>query len=341
MKKAVILFNLGGPESPETVRPFLYNLFSDKAILNLPQPFRQGLAWLISKRRTPEAQAIYARLGGRSPILPHTEAQASALQALLGETYKVWTVMRYWHPRASQVVQEVKAWAPDHVVLLPLYPQFSTTTTASSLEEWHQAAAHADLTAPTRTICCYPHEEGFIKAYGSLLKEALQKAPEHVPLRVLLSAHGIPASLVKKGDPYEAQVNETATALRRYLQNPKLELRVCYQSKVGPLKWLGPAIGDEVLRAGKEGVGLIVLPVAFVSDHSETLVELDHQYREVALKAGVPYYDRVPAVQTHPAFLEGLRHMITTPSYQAVHPGVLGYHCGMKACPCKEKRHVA
>lgn len=313
---AVVLFNLGGPDSPSAVRPFLFNLFSDPAIIRLPQPLRWLVARLISGRREKTAQEIYGRLGGRSPILPLTEKQAAALtDAIEGLALDVevrcFIAMRYWHPRAAETAKAVAEFAPDEVVLLPLYPQFSTTTTASSFAEWRRAAAKAGLTARTASICCYPVEQGWVQAQSLLIGKALEAMGE-TPCRLLFSAHGLPKKVVEAGDPYQDQVEMTARAVVAALGRPDLDWTVSYQSRVGPLEWIGPYTDAEIGRAGSEGLALIVIPIAFVSEHSETLVELDIEYRELAEHAGVPRYIRVPAVGSEPAFIAGLARLVAT-----------------------------
>jgi ferrochelatase len=306
---AVVLFNLGGPDSPDAVRPFLYNLFADPRIIGLPAPLRQFVARLISNRRAPIAREIYARIGGRSPILPETEAQARALEERLGPDAKVFIAMRYWHPRAHETARAVKAWGADEIVLLPLYPQFSTTTTESSLAEWDQAAASAGLKVPTRRVCCFPVEPGLVAAQVELVRQGLAQVPDG-KARVLFSAHGLPEKTIKAGDPYQAQVERTAAAVAEALAVPGLDWRVTYQSRVGPLKWIGPATDQEIVAAGAEGLSLVVVPIAFVSEHSETLVELDIEYRHLADEAGVPHYVRVPAVATAAPFVDGLARLV-------------------------------
>ena len=313
MRTAVVLFNLGGPDSPEAVRPFLTNLFSDPAIIGLPWPLRIPLAHFVASRRTPVAYAIYARLGGRSPILSETEAQARALETALagrGHDAKCFIAMRYWHPRAEATARAVKAWAPDRIVLLPLYPQFSTTTSASSLAEWIRAADGAGLTAPVSRICCFPDHAGLVDAQADLIAQAFRCAKRDASYRVLFSAHGLPERVIAKGDPYRWQVERTAAAVARALARGDLDWTVCYQSRVGPLRWIGPATHEEIRRAGAEGKGVIVVPIAFVSEHSETLVELDEEYAELARGCGVPDYIRVPALRTHPRFIAGLGDLV-------------------------------
>ncbi|HEX6958034.1 MAG TPA: ferrochelatase [Ferrovibrio sp.] len=314
-KTAVILFNLGGPDSQAAVRPFLFNLFNDPAIIRLPQPLRYLLARLISSRRAPKAAQIYARMGGRSPILPETEAQARELKRSLGsDDYRVLIAMRYWHPFASEAAREALAWGADRVLLLPLYPQFSTTTTASSLKDWRRAAAKAGLDVPMAAIGCYPEESGFIVAQTALLRQALAaveaEPAQRGPLRILFSAHGLPKRVVLDGDPYQMQVERSVAAILRQLNRPEIDSVICYQSRVGPLEWIGPSTEAEVARAAKDGCAIVVVPVAFVSEHSETLVELDIEYAHLAMRAGAASYTRVPTVGTQPEFIVGLARLV-------------------------------
>jgi ferrochelatase len=313
---AIVLMNLGGPDSPEAVRPFLYNLFSDPAIIRLPAPLRLPLAALIAARRAATARRIYAQLGGASPLLANTEAQARALEQELGPGYRCFVAMRYWHPLTAAAVSAVKQWAPDEIVLLPLYPQFSTTTTASSFALWEREATRQGLDAPTRRVRSYPEAAGFIAALAALTQAVLDaaRADPH-PIRLLLSAHGLPEKIVKAGDPYPQEVAATAAALVRALDRPgidgpSLEAIVCYQSRVGPLAWTGPSVEEELQRAGRDRVGVIVVPVSFVSEHSETLVELDREYRHVAEQRGVPSYRRVPTVADDPRFIAALADLV-------------------------------
>ncbi|HIJ63653.1 MAG TPA: ferrochelatase [Rhodospirillaceae bacterium] len=320
---AVVLFNLGGPDSLEAVRPFLFNLFNDPAIIGAPGLIRRALAWFISTRRAPVAREIYAKIGGRSPLLELTEAQGQALQTRLSGTaageVKVFIAMRYWHPLTEETAAAVAAWGPDRIVLLPLYPQYSTTTTASSLSAWKRAAAALRLTAPSVSICCYPTEEGMIQAQAGLLARALAEAGE-TPVRVLFSAHGLPKKVIDGGDPYQHQVEMTAKAIVKTLDRPDLDWRVCYQSRVGPLEWIGPSTEAEIHRAGTEGKGLVLLPVAFVSEHSETLVELDMEYAHLASEAGVPLYLRVGALGTDALFIGALADLVNRALIAGVDP---------------------
>ncbi len=334
---AVVLMNLGGPDALESVKPFLFNLFNDPAIIGLPGLFRTPLARLIASRREKAAQANYARMGGRSPLLPETQAQAEALSQALarsapGDRSQVFIAMRYWKPLTAETARAVADFQPDEVVLLPLYPQFSTTTTASSLKAWGEAY---DGPGRVRAVCCYPDAEGWVEAQARLIARALDQAGD-APVRVLFSAHGIPENRVRAGDPYQAQVEATATAVAG-----RLGLRdwgVCYQSRVGPLKWLGPSTPEAILKAAADGVGAVVVPLAFVSEHVETLVELDHEYAELARSAGCAPYVRVPAVGVEPAFIGALAAAVAEalerePDGPAPFGGSRGAACaGFAAC---------
>jgi ferrochelatase len=310
VKIAIILFNLGGPDSLEAVQPFLRNLFSDPAILRVPSFIRGPLASFIARRRAPIAREIYGKIGGASPILGQTEAQARALEEALGagdgegHEWRGYVCMRYWHPMTEATVRSVERFKPDRIVLLPLYPQYSTATTASSFKAWNDLAR---FKVPTAVVRDYPVEPGFIAASVALVKEGLAQVGD-VPRRVLFSAHGLPERVIKAGDPYQGQVEQSAKAIADTIGG--LDWSVCYQSRVGPLKWIGPSTDAEIARAGADRVSVVLYPLSFVSEHSETLVELDIEYRHLAEKAGVPAYIRVPTVGTHPLFIAGLARLV-------------------------------
>jgi ferrochelatase len=305
---AVVLFNLGGPDGPDAVRPFLFNLFRDPAIIGLPAPLRYPLAALIAGTRAKLAKENYALMGGGSPLLPETEKQAKALEADLAARFpdaetRCFIAMRYWKPLTGQTAKAVKAFAPDEVVLLPLYPQYSTTTTGSSLKAWKQA--YGGGPGRVSTVCCYPVDEALVQAHAELIQAAYHKAGRPGPARLLFSAHGLPEKVILAGDPYQSQIEATAAAVAARL-GEGWDWRVTYQSRVGPMKWIGPSTEDEIRAASQQGLALVVTPIAFVSEHIETLVELDHEYREVATKAGCPAYVRVPALGVWPDFIRGL-----------------------------------
>ncbi len=313
MKVAIVLFNLGGPDSLDAIEPFLRNLFTDPAIIRAPAMVRRPLGRWIAERRAPVAREIYAKIGGRSPILEETEAQGRALESVLRRQEvdaRTFVAMRCWRPFSADAAKAMAAWNPEKIVLLPLYPQFSTTTTGSSLRDWDGAAARAGLASPDAVICCYPDEPGFIAAETALVRAALAQRRNGVAYRILFSAHGLPKSVIARGDPYQKQVEQTASAIARAFGSEAVDWRVCYQSRVGPLAWIEPATDAEIRRAGTERKGVIVVPIAFVSEHSETLVELDIEYAALARGSGVPDYIRVPAVGTRSEFIEGLARLV-------------------------------
>jgi len=306
---AVVLFNLGGPDSLAAVRPFLFNLFSDPAIISLPAVARYPLAVLISTTRSRSAKVNYGRMGGSSPLNRETDAQVKALETALaartGDTVKVFVAMRYWKPDSAAAAKAVAAFGPDEVVLLPLYPQYSTTTTGSSLEAWTKA-----YKGPGRvhSVCCYPDQADFIGAHANRIEEAYEAAGRPSGVRLLFSAHGLPIQVVEGGDPYQLQIEATAAAVAARLGDwaNQHDWRVCYQSKVGALPWLGPSTPEEIEAAAKAGLGVIITPIAFVSEHVETLVELDHDYANRAAELGVAPYIRVPALGVQPDFIAAL-----------------------------------
>ncbi len=315
MKKiAIVLFNLGGPDSLEAVRPFLFNLFSDPAIIRLPGFLRNFVAKKISSKREKEAREIYSKIGGKSPILEQTKAQAKALEEKLNfinhqpstVNYKTFISMRYWNPFAYETIEEITEYHPDEIILLPLYPQFSTTTTGSSVNEWWKLAKDKGLEIPTRTICCYPADSKFTDSHVGLIRKYYEKAANISEPRLLFSAHGLPEKIVKDGDPYQWQVERTVGEIIAKLDIPLLDLQICYQSRVGPMKWIGPSLESEIIRAASDNKPVVVVPVSFVSEHSETLVELDIEYKKLAENMGLEHYFRVPALQTDDNFITSL-----------------------------------
>lgn len=339
---AVVLFNLGGPDDQASVKPFLFNLFNDPAIIGLPGFARTPLAKLISSRREKTAQANYALMGGGSPLLPETRKQADALEAALGrrlpqDEVRAFVAMRYWSPLTEETAADVAVFGPDEIVLLPLYPQFSTTTSESSLKAWNAAYAGSGV---ARTVCCWSQASGWVEAQAEAIRGKLAEAGNQ-PVRVLFSAHGIPESLVeKKGDPYEEQVEATCEAVAEAAGLTDWD--ICYQSRVGPMKWLGPSIGSMLELAAHDRVGAVVVPIAFVSEHVETLVELDIEYGELAHKLGVVPYLRVPAVGVTEAFIEGLAEAaVGALARTGVAPHGPGCRADWKACPRTCDRRAA
>jgi ferrochelatase len=333
---AIVLFNLGGPDRPESIRPFLLNLFRDPAILRVPPFIRPFLARYIANRRVAPATENYAYLGGRSPLLELTQGQARALRDALPDLDAAcFIAMRYWHPFAAEAVRELIAFQPDHVLLLPLYPQFSTTTTGSSLADWRENAARAGLAAPVTTLCCWPTDVAYVDALTTLTHDTLVTArASGTKIRLLFSAHGLPEIIIKRGDPYQWQIEQTAAAIaERLMSRPEwaeLDWLVCYQSRATPQKWLDPSTESEIERAAADQVGVVIVPIAFVSDHTETLVELDIEYRELADRAGLAGYWRVPAPNSDPAFIRAVAGLVRVALGRG--PGTCS-HLGPRACP--------
>jgi len=336
---AVVLFNLGGPDSLAAVEPFLCNLFSDPAIIRLPQPLRWMIARLISGRRAPVARAIYEQIGGGSPLLANTRAQAAALESQLGAETRVFIAMRYWMPFADETVREVASYRPDQILLLPLYPQYSTTTTESSLAAWTRAARAAGISAPTRAVCCYPTETGLIEAMAQLTREGLaeirRRRPDRTP-RIIFTAHGLPMKIARSGDPYIERVDVTCRALAAALGLEDGAWELGFQSRVGRLAWVGPSTDELIVAAAEEKRPILLVPVAFVSEHSETLVELDIDFRKLAEAHGGEVYIRVPTVGTHPAFIAGLARSVREARAAEAPVVAIGRPCSAAAGRCPQ-----
>ncbi|MBX3485290.1 ferrochelatase [Phenylobacterium sp.] len=335
---AVVLFNLGGPDGPAAVRPFLFNLFRDPAIIQLPAVARYPLAAAIAAGRTKTARANYAVMGGASPLLPETRAQAGALEARLrdaGHDARVFVAMRYWKPFAAETARAVAAFTPDEIVLLPLYPQYSTTTTGSSLKDWRSVYRGPGR---TRAVGCYPTADGLIEAHAAEIRRLYEAAGRPADLRLLFSAHGLPQKVVDAGDPYQAQVEATAAAIAARL--PELpDWQVCYQSRVGRLVWLGPSTEEAIHAAAHDGKGVLISPIAFVSEHVETLVELDHEYAALAARLGVAPYLRARTPGTSGDFIEALAEAVAAALGEAgTHPfGPWRCPAGHAKCACRER----
>lgn len=317
MKKqtAVVLFNLGGPDSLATVEGFLYNLFSDPDIFKLPLGFltQKPFARLISRRRAAAASVGYAALGGKSPLLANTQKQALALQQALSAegAYDVIICMRYWHPLTGAVVADMKAQGYERVILLPLYPQYSRTTTGSSYNEFMRECDRQHYHPQISLIHQWYEQEEYQQAIVDDIRAAAASLPDADPahIELLFSAHGLPQKIVDAGDPYEQHIRATYDALRARLGWPRTTL--CYQSRVGPLKWLQPYTKDVISTKGAAGVKqMLVYPIAFVSDHIETLYELGMEYKELARHSGIEQYRVVPALNDHPRLINALTQLV-------------------------------
>lgn len=351
---AVVLMNLGGPADQAGVRPFLFSLFSDPRIIGLPGVFRWMLAGLIAARRAPEARAIYARMGGGSPLLANTRAQAQALEKALNQAeteresaqnFRVHLAMRHAPPFTREAVQAILDSGAERVVLLPLYPQFSTTTTLSALDAWEAEARPLDL--PVHALCCYPALNGLATVWADAIVQTMKpwSSGDRKRAMLLFSAHGLPVRIVRKGDPYPEHVLQTREAVmhRVCAQLPDVDPDQAitgYQSRVGPVEWLGPSTPELIARAGAEHRPVVLVPVSFVSEHSETLVELDEEYRHLASESGVPLWHRIPTPSVHPAWIQGLvlavRHVLALPpGIRPLVPGTCLASC--RTCPCRAR----
>ena len=340
MKKAIILFNLGGPDKLENVEPFLFNLFNDPAILDLPTFLRYPLAKLISNRRAPVAKKIYAELGGSSPILKLTKEQSVALEIKLNQTqeedeYKCFIIMRCWNPRAKDVIKDVQLYGPDEVVLMPLYPQYSAATSGSSIKEWKDVCKKNNYHVKTSTICCYPTDQNFINAHT---KEIIKKIKDLKNFKLIFSAHGLPEKNIKKGDPYQWQVEQSVKKIVESLNDENLDWILSYQSRVGPLKWIGPSTETIIIENSKIGKHIVLVPIAFVSEHSETLVELDIEYKEIADANGCKNYTRVPALGINEDFIKAMSELIIKKNEYKInenlYPPKIQCPSNFKKCPC-------
>lgn len=315
-KIAVVLLNMGGPDCLDAVRPFLHNLFSDPQILAVPGIVRRPLAWWIAYRRAPRSTANYRAIGGKSPLGEITRAQARALEAELGPGYAVTVAMRYWHPRAAEAARAVGESGARAVVALPLYPQFSRATSGSSLADLDRALARAGLdTLPRAAIRSWQAYPPYACALAECVREGLEGLEGAT---VLFSAHGLPVKLVERGDPYLEQVHATVGAVMSHL--PGVPHRLAFQSRTGPVRWLEPSVADELAALAGQGVRrVVVVPVSFVSDHIETLYEIDVEYGELARSLGFDAFRRSPSLNTRPSFIRALAQLVRERG-AALHP---------------------
>ena len=328
----VVLFQLGGPERLEEIEPFLYNLFCDPDIIDFPfaRIGRRPLAKLISTTRARKVQHHYAIIGGGSPIRRFTERQARALEAELssrGIDARCFVAMRYWHPFTSEAIQQLRAAQCDEVVLLPLYPQYSSTTTGSSLNEWRRHF-HDDM--PVYCVENFYRHEGYLDAVIEKVDEALARfaVPERV--EIVFSAHSVPVSVIEKGDPYQRQIEDTVELLM-HCGGWSNRHRLCYQSKVGASKWLQPSLHRTLHDlAAEHAREVCVVPVAFVSDHVETLGEIDHQAREEVRRLGMAQFEMSAGLNDSPKFIQALGQIVLQAMGESVHRFIPALHHGFR-----------
>ena len=300
---------MGGPNSQDDVAPFLFNLFSDREIIQLGPPLLQKpIAWLISRRRAPKSRAIYGKIGGGSPLLTITLQQASALQASLREKsdYSVTVAMRYWPPFADESVDLLLKQGVDSITALTLYPHFSKATTGSSVIHLKKSLNRLAPHIPLKVISSYPTQPSYIQALADNIQKGLRLFPDN-NVQIIYSAHSLPVSFIKDGDPYVNHINETINALE---QITRQRGKLCFQSKSGPVEWLSPSTPEMLERLAEEGCkNILVVPVSFVSDHVETLYEIDMLYREKAKALGMNLLS-TPSLNTHPLFICGLKELV-------------------------------
>jgi ferrochelatase len=310
LKLGVVLFQLGGPDSLEAIEPFLYNLFSDPDIIDFPfaRIARQPLARLIAARRAKHVAHHYREIGGRSPILEFTRRQADALEAALRRECdaRVAIAMRYWHPLTSAAIAEMRRHAPPNLVLLPLYPQYSRTTTGSSLNEWARRFRPDGWSPRVHVVEEFHQDERYLGSVVEAIERTLAGFDDPADVDFVFSAHSVPLAVVEGGDPYQRQIERTTELVWERGRWPGRR-HLCYQSKVGASKWLAPSMHQTIARLGAEGrKNVLVVPISFVSDHVETLHEIDIEHREEARALGIANYRMVPGLNDAPAFIEAL-----------------------------------
>jgi ferrochelatase len=319
----VVLFQLGGPDSPEAVEPFLYNLFCDPDIINFMGAWlaRRPLAWWIAHRRAAIVREHYDAIGGQSPIRELTGRQARGLESALASDFdaRCFIAMRYWHQLTQEAVEAVRSTALDSpfekLVLLPLYPQYSFATTLSSLKEWRRVSGQPNGGPKERTVGQFYNHPLYIQAVVQRIGSILRQFPDSSRIHLVFSAHGLPMSLVEKGDPYPQQIETTVRLVceagsQQYPGWPRTHL-LCYQSRVGPSKWLQPPLTGTIERLGHEGVKeMLVVPISFVTEHIETLHEVNIEAREEAKKLGIERFRMMPAVGDSPLFIAALKDLV-------------------------------
>ncbi|MEA5600011.1 ferrochelatase [Nostoc sp. UHCC 0252] len=313
----VLLLNLGGPDKLEDVGPFLYNLFSDPEIIRLPFRWLQKpLAWFIASRRTRTSQENYKQIGGGSPLRRITEAQGQALKEQLGhlgQEANIYVGMRYWHPYTEEAIAQITQDNIEHLVILPLYPQFSISTSGSSFRLLDKLWQEDPKLQPIEytVIPSWYKQPGYLQSMAQLIAQELEQFPNPDEVHIFFSAHGVPKSYVEEaGDPYQQEIEECTALIMQTLNRPNVHT-LAYQSRVGPVEWLQPYTEDALKELGAQGVkDLVVVPISFVSEHIETLQEIDIEYREVAEESGIHNFRRVPAPNTHPVFINALADLV-------------------------------
>ena len=309
----IVLFQLGGPDTLDAIEPFLFNLFCDPDIIDFPfaRIGRRPLAKLISTTRAKKVQHHYSVIGGGSPIRRFTEAQGRALERTLvdfGVDATCVVAMRYWHPFTREAIEQLEAVHPDEIVLLPMYPQYSTTTTGSSLNEWNRLFTPNG--APIRCVQDFYRNPMYLDAVVEKVEEALARFVRPGGVELVFSAHSVPIQVIQKGDPYQRQIEETVSLVMERGGWPNRH-RLCYQSKVGASKWLQPTLRGTLRDLGEQGAKQVcVVPISFVSDHVETLGEIDHEAREQAEQLGITQFEMSAGLNDSPKFIAALADVV-------------------------------
>ncbi|SDP25400.1 ferrochelatase [Desulforhopalus singaporensis] len=306
-KKGIVLLNMGGPDRLDDVRPFLYNLFSDRSIIRLGPPFLQKvIAWYIARKRAPKSRKLYEKIGGKSPLREISEAQGAALKKSLRQAgdFEVTVAMRYWPPYASHAIEQLKACGVQNITLLPLYPHFSRATTGSSIDHFLACLEKSKWSVPVSCINSWPTEEAYVEVLAQHILQAAKVIGKKV--QVVYSAHSLPVSFIKEGDPYVDHIKATIAAVEKItLMRGKL----CFQSRSGPVEWLSPSTPEMITTLGKQGCrSIVMVPISFVSDHIETLYEIDILYRQQAMELGMEFVS-TRGLNTSPLFIKALHRL--------------------------------
>lgn len=308
-KKAVLLLQMGGPDSLDAVRPFLLNLFSDREIIKIGPAWLQPLiARIIVSRRVAHVEENYSQIGGKSPLRKLTEEQAKSLEHKLGDDYRCFVAMRYWKPSTLEALAAIKNAGITDVTAVSLYPHYSKATTGSSIKELKRVLDESTVPFTVRYIDSFYNDSGYIAAMAERIREGLQLFHPLADVHLLFSAHSLPQSFIDEGDPYLAQIEESVRLIMAQFDLPH---SLAFQSRAGPVKWLEPSTDDTLKKLAADGIkNLLVIPLSFVSDHIETLHEIDIEYSKKAWELGIAKFERMPSLNSSPRFIEALAELV-------------------------------
>lgn len=311
-KTAVLLLQMGGPDSLESVEPFLHNLFSDRDIIKIGPAFLQPfIARMIVKRRAPKSAANYQQIGGRSPLRDLTEKQAAALETALGESYRCFVAMRYWHPFAPEALAAIEKEGIRRIIALSLYPHYSRATSGSSFNDLERSLKACRSGFDLKTVRQFYDHPLYIKALSEKIEQAMTAFPDRSTVQLFFSAHSLPQSFIAEGDPYLDQIQGTVRLVMEQFRDVSHHL--AFQSRAGPVKWLEPSTGDKLKEIAAAGhTDVLMIPLSFVSDHIETLHEIDIEYREIAHNLGISNFRRMESLNSSPTFIECLADLVSS-----------------------------